>query len=400
MSQISPRLQEAIDALATGELVPGSSAIPGTLYNPLPFEELRGQKVHRQAGSIQRWNLIRDSVETFGDKSVIDFGAASGYFTFKAAQAGASMVNAFDHDQKNIDVIREASSWARLPISPKCYRDTYLIEELKYLAPWDIGFCLSVLMWLGHERANNMIRWLSERVDVLFVDIALRGDASSGADWLTSDRELIDWIKAESEYVADVRKIGASMGMGGRDRALIRCSTRKPIHDLWREDGAQAQIHTGEYLLNRHYATGAFFWIPKAIRGSNANPKPLQGWRLCKQRLQDSPHAPRIYEIGLLEDGREFVAMEYVKGDHISEWDQTQADAILRELFGADLLHRDLRPENIIKRRDGTWCMIDFGWACDKRTPYPAPADTEMFVRPPSAKNDADALDQLRERLQ
>ncbi len=78
------------------------------------------------------------------------------------------------------------------------------------------------------------------------------------------------------------------------------------------------------------------------------------------------------------ENGTAYAVLGYVEGQQLGQWlsglgrppTQGELDRVLMPLLdalevvhGARLLHRDIAPDNIIIRRDGSPCLIDFG-AC------------------------------------
>ncbi|MDX2156696.1 MAG: tetratricopeptide repeat protein [Hyphomicrobiaceae bacterium] len=75
-------------------------------------------------------------------------------------------------------------------------------------------------------------------------------------------------------------------------------------------------------------------------------------------------------------NGTAYAVLGYVEGQQLGQWlsalgrspTQAELDRILMPLLdalevvhGAKLLHRDIAPDNILVRRDGTPCLIDFG---------------------------------------
>jgi CheY-like chemotaxis protein len=86
------------------------------------------------------------------------------------------------------------------------------------------------------------------------------------------------------------------------------------------------------------------------------------------------PSIVDIYDYGV-HDGREFLAMEYfpcgdlkqrllhpLSGDEAVAYARRIA-AALKVVHGAGLLHRDLKPPNVMLRPDGSVVLIDFGLA-------------------------------------
>lgn len=88
----------------------------------------------------------------------------------------------------------------------------------------------------------------------------------------------------------------------------------------------------------------------------------------------DHPNIVRIYDLGVA-DNHAHIAMEYLNGGDLRAKIERgistrQAVQYLRQIAGAlsavhaaGVLHRDLKPGNIMLRRDGSLALIDFGLA-------------------------------------
>ncbi len=89
------------------------------------------------------------------------------------------------------------------------------------------------------------------------------------------------------------------------------------------------------------------------------------------------PNVVRVYDVGSDDDGRPFIAMEFVDGETLAELlarrgplppDEVaalgvQACRALAAAHAAGLVHRDVKPQNLILRRDGLLKLGDFGIA-------------------------------------
>ena len=88
------------------------------------------------------------------------------------------------------------------------------------------------------------------------------------------------------------------------------------------------------------------------------------------------PNVCVVHEIGETEDGRPFIAMEYVEGMTLRQRMRNQAmklgdvlDIAIQVAEGliaaheAGIVHRDIKPENIIIRPEGYVKILDFGLA-------------------------------------
>jgi serine/threonine protein kinase len=85
------------------------------------------------------------------------------------------------------------------------------------------------------------------------------------------------------------------------------------------------------------------------------------------------PNVVSVYDAGEAEDGRPFIVMEHVPGTTLAELGQVaparavelaaQACRGLAHAHAAGLVHRDVKPQNLLLREDGTVKVADFGIA-------------------------------------
>ena len=117
----------------------------------------------------------------------------------------------------------------------------------------------------------------------------------------------------------------------------------------------------------------------------------FQRERALLARLEH-PGIARLVDGGLLSDGQPFLAIEYVEGEHIDGWCREHSPDLRRrlELFlqvcaavefahSHLVIHRDLKPGNILVTADGHTKLLDFGIARLLEAADGAPADATEF---------------------
>lgn len=107
----------------------------------------------------------------------------------------------------------------------------------------------------------------------------------------------------------------------------------------------------------------------------------------------DHPHIVKIHDLGVSDD-HAHIAMEYLPGGDLKQriaYGITEQNAIrytkqiasaLAELHSLGILHRDLKPGNIMLRADGNIALIDFGLAKRMRLEQEITDSGEIFGTP------------------
>ncbi|NJC72410.1 diguanylate cyclase [Planosporangium thailandense] len=127
----------------------------------------------------------------------------------------------------------------------------------------------------------------------------------------------------------------------------------------------------------------------------------------------DHPLLPRIFDVGRVDAGP-YLLLELIEGGPLTQalrdggLDEARTLRLATDLAGplaavhrAGLVHRDVKPDNILLGADGTARLIDFGLAARGGMPddavagtlvYTAPEQTGMLKRPVDGRSDLYAL--------
>lgn len=163
----------------------------------------------------------------------------------------------------------------------------------------------------------------------------------------------------------------------------------------------------GEGGFARVYlATHALLKRPTAIKilkPEQINPKNLSRFEREVQLASglSHPNTINIYDYGATVDGSFYYAMEYIKGLSLQElveldgpqspsrvvWILTQICRSLREAHDKGLIHRDIKPQNIMLCRRGGECdfvkVLDFGLARSLEAERNRVTETKLLIGTP-----------------
>ncbi len=131
--------------------------------------------------------------------------------------------------------------------------------------------------------------------------------------------------------------------------------------------------------------------VPDFSDGLGAFDRFLQEYEMIAEL--DHPNIVDIYDLGVSDD-HAHIAMEYVPGGDLKERIKkgvSEAEAIdytrqiagaLTQLHSLGILHRDLKPGNIMVRDNGSLALIDFGLAKRMRLEQEITGNGEIFGTP------------------
>jgi tRNA A-37 threonylcarbamoyl transferase component Bud32 len=137
--------------------------------------------------------------------------------------------------------------------------------------------------------------------------------------------------------------------------------------------GGSASVFLAEYARDGSQRVLKIFrQVPDVVEGSSTFDRFLREYELVAHLRH--PNIARIYDIGVADDHL-FLAMEYFPGGDLRSrmreplpWRVAleylrQLTAALGALHEVGVLHRDVKPGNVLLREDGSLAFIDFGLA-------------------------------------
>jgi eukaryotic-like serine/threonine-protein kinase len=157
-----------------------------------------------------------------------------------------------------------------------------------------------------------------------------------------------------------------------------------------------ASEHSAVYLAEKESAGTKMVLkvlrqVPDLSDGIGAFDRFLQEYEMIAEL--DHPNIVRIYDLGVSDD-HAHIAMEYLAGGDLRQRIKagiTEADAVqyarqiasaLGEIHKVGILHRDLKPGNVMLRSDNSVALIDFGLAKRMRLEQEITGSGEIFGTP------------------
>ncbi len=206
------------------------------------------------------------------------------------------------------------------------------------------------------------------------------------------EAERETWLAALSEIRrAQVRQL-LSRRAAVETADFLAKSAALPVLPEAKVSSAQAGQRVGPWRLLREIGEGGMgsVWLADredgGLKRQVALKLPRLSWvpglaeRMARERdilaTLEHPHIARLYDAGLDEQGRPWLALEYVQGRPIDEHarekslDVQQRVRLLLQVCEAVayahsrlVIHRDLKPSNILVSHEGQVRLLDFGIA-------------------------------------
>jgi hypothetical protein len=168
--------------------------VKGMYYNPIPFQEFKDIPPLRHYPH-QRLEAIKDRPNLpFLGNIVVDIGANMGYYSFMAAELGASQVIPIETYVKSCEVIERV---AKIYGFDRINTWSQNVTEFPFdkVKP-DVVLAFSVLPYLGQpnpEPLTKVLRSMAEHAGVCYIEM---GDGGSELSWCQGDQAFKDLFLA------------------------------------------------------------------------------------------------------------------------------------------------------------------------------------------------------------
>jgi eukaryotic-like serine/threonine-protein kinase len=207
--------------------------------------------------------------------------------------------------------------------------------------------------------------------------VAVRAMKLGAADYLSKQRISGEVITRIMQEAMDARKEQAGTTVridvappGEKPEASLRIEGYRVIREIG--EGAVSHVHLvvpeagGDPVV-------AKVLLPELIQDRDSLARFLREYQIVGKIK--SPHVAKIFNYGF-SDNSAYILMEYLPGGDVREYfssrmvDQGRILAIFRQVLmaladihAAGVVHRDLKPHNIMFRGDGSIALVDFGIA-------------------------------------
>lgn len=330
-----------------GEIIMWVRENSPTMYLPIPFKGFSSACPPWRHNPEKRWDMAMASLHPkyqIKDRSFIDFGGNTGYYTFLAKAVGCEYVVLVDSDEKVTELAQRINTLYEMGVVIK----TGSMEEYKF-QHCDIAFCFSALPYVGGpDKCKELLKYWSERVDILFMEM---GDGGSQMEDIVTQEEQFDLFL----------ECGWQPTLLGENFA----SHTNTFRPLWKLEALRLLNHIDPFLpmgnatQSKCYRDGNGR-VLKDMSGGNIDEvtRELHFHNRAYAVLPDQVARP-INQID------HFLLMEDL-GDTEPITDMFKvlesAEMLLDGLREARIVHGDLDPPNLIIQ-DNVIKVVDFGWS-------------------------------------
>lgn len=173
----------------------------------------------------ERWDYILSNLD-FKQKSVIDIGGNTGFFSFEAINAGAKEVHYYEGNESHAEFVDTAAKCFGLENNFDVNKKYYLFNEMHEVA--DVTLLLNVIHHLGDDYASaenidtaknlmaDEICMMAYKTKIMVFQMGFNWKGNVNLPLFTSGTkgEMIDFIKKATEDSWKIENIGIAERIG------------------------------------------------------------------------------------------------------------------------------------------------------------------------------------------
>ncbi len=157
------------------------------------------------------------------NKSILDIGGNTGYFTFELLKQGAAHVDYYEGNNVHAEFVKEASKILQFESQLKVHTGYFLFEEVQCKKKYDVIFLLNVLHHIGDDYGDSFLskekalesittslKNLAYITDILVFQLGFnwKGERNSPFFKNGTKKEMIGFVKKAIGEFYDIVSIG------------------------------------------------------------------------------------------------------------------------------------------------------------------------------------------------